>query len=349
MARCTDASPHAATTGADAVRVRAKAGTRATLAHAVLAAASLAVAGGASAQSDYPSRPIRIVAPFPAGGSTDLLARGIGQRLIEAWGQQVVIDNRSGANGIVGSEIVAKASPDGQTLLMNAIGHAANASLYRKLPYDTLRDFSAIIAVADVPIVLAVHPQLKVNSVQELIALARAKPGQLNCASGGIGASHHLAGELFRLSTRTDFQHIHYKGGGPAMIELVGGRVDMMFTPISTSIQHVKAGRLKALGVTSPQRVALVPDVPTIAESGVPGYEARAWYGLVGPAGMSPAVVAKLNREIDQALKAAELREKVIAVGAIPMGGTAAEFDTFIRREVAKYAEVAKAGGIRLD
>jgi tripartite-type tricarboxylate transporter receptor subunit TctC len=302
-----------------------------------------------TAEAAYPNRPIRILIPFPAGGSTDLLARMAGQRLTDAWGQPAVADNRVGANAILASEIAAKAAPDGYTLLMIAIGHAANVSLYRKLPYDTLSDFTPLIAVGDVPIFLAVHPQVKAASVKELIALAKAKPGGINCASGGVGASHHLAGELFRQMTGTDFQHIQYKGGGPALIELVGGRVDIMFTPVSTAIQYVKGGRLRALAVTSPQRVALMPELPTIAESGVPGYESRAWYGLVGPGRMNKALVAKLNNEIERMLKSAEGRDKLQSLGVIPMGGSAGEFDTFIRREIEKYAKVAKAGGIRIE
>lgn len=316
----------------------------------ILAALLLVTPAAAiAAESAFPARPIRILIPFPAGGSTDLLARMVGQRLTDAWGQPTVPDNRVGANAILASEIAAKSAPDGHTLLMVAIGHAANASLYRKLPYDTLNDFSPIVAVGDVPIFLAVHPQVKATSVKELIALARAKPGGLNCASGGVGASHHLAGELFRQMTGTDFQHIQYKGGGPALVELVGGRTDMMFTPVSTAIQHVKGGRLRALAVTSPQRVAITPELPTISEAGVPGYESRAWYGLVGPGRMSKTLVTRLNGEIDRALKSAEGRDKLLGLGIIPMGGNAAEFDTFIRRELEKYAKVVKTGGIRVE
>lgn len=314
------------------------AGTLTTLAHT-----------GIAAEPAYPARPIRILIPFPAGGSTDLLARMVGQRLTDAWGQPAVPDNRVGANAILASEIAAKAAPDGHTLLMIAIGHAANVSLYRKLPYDTLADFTPLVAVGDVPIFLAVHPQVKAATVKELIALMKARPGGINCASGGVGASHHLAGELFRQMTGTDFQHIQYKGGGPALIELVGGRVDLMFTPVSTALQYVKGARLRALAVTSPQRVTVTPELPTIAEAGVPGYESRAWYGLVGPGRMSKTIVAQLNGEIDRMLKSAEGRDKLQSLGVIPMGGSAAGFDAFIRREVEKYARVVKAGGIRLE
>src|SRR6476661_1693704 len=219
--------------------------------HACAAAVLLAgIALDAAAQT-YPSKPIRILVPFPPGGSTDFLARGIGNKITAAWGQQVVIDSRGGAAGIVATDIAAKAAPDGYTFLMNAISHASNASLYSKLPYDTLRDFAAITSVADVPIVLATRVQFGANSVSELIAMARAKPGGVTCAAGGVGASSHLAGELFRSAAKIDWQTVQYKGGGPALIDLLGNQVDITFSPIASSLQYFKAGRLKALGVTS--------------------------------------------------------------------------------------------------
>ena len=312
----------------------------------LLFAMQMGGASGADSDRAYPYRPIRILVPFAPGGSTDLVARGIGEKLTKAWGQQVVIDNRTGADGIIASEIVANATRDGYTLLMNALGHAANPSLYRKLPYDTLKDFTPIILGADVPIMLVVHSSVKANNVSELLALARAKPGGLNCGTAGVGASHHLAAEVFRLATKIDLQYIHYKGAAPALLEVAAGRVDMMFAPVSSAIQHVKAGRLKALGVTSPKRVAIVPDLPTIAESGVPGYEARAWYGLVGPAKLDKGLTRKLNREIDHALRKTDLGDRLLAIGAVPMGGTPEEFGEFIQREVKKYAVVVKAAGI---
>lgn len=303
----------------------------------------------ASSQTAYPNKPIRIVVPFAPGGSTDFLARSIGQKLTEAWGQQAVIDNRSGAGGIVGTEIVANAAPDGYNLLLNAIGHAANPSLYKKLPYDTLRDFAPIVLIADVPTILVVHSQVNVSSVKELIALAKAKPGQLNLAAGGVGASSHLAAELFRSAAKIDWQNIQYKGGGPAFFELIGGKVDVMFSPVSSSIQQVKAGRIRALGVTSAKRVPLIPDVPTIAEAGLPGYEFQAWYGMVTAARAPKEIIAKLNREINDLLKNPQFREVMLARGAIPIGGSSEEFGEFIRREVKKYAAVAKEAGIRAE
>jgi tripartite-type tricarboxylate transporter receptor subunit TctC len=315
----------------------------------VCALALTVIAGHASAQSAYPSKSIRILVPFPAGGSTDFVARGIGQKITEAWGQQVVLDNRAGAAGIVATEIVAKAAPDGYTLLMNSVSHAANASLYSKLPYDTLRDFAPIILFADVPIILVVRSQFSANSVADLISLARAKPGQLNFAAGGVGASSHLAGELFRSMARIQWQTVQYKGGAPTLVDLLGGQVDLTFSPIASSIQHVKAGRLKALGVTSSKRVPLLPDLPTIAESGVPGYAASAWYGVVAPARVPRDIIQKLNREINALLKNAEFREGMLARGAVPMGGSSEEFAAFMRQEVGKYAALVKESGIKLE
>jgi len=315
----------------------------------VCALALAVIAGHASAQSAYPSKSIRILVPFPAGGSTDFVARGIGQKITEAWGQQVVLDNRAGAAGIVATEIVAKAAPDGYTLLMNSVSHAANASMYGKLPYETLRDFAPIILFADVPIILVVRSQFSANSVADLISLARAKPGQLNFAAGGVGASSHLAGELFRSMARIQWQTVQYKGGAPTLVDLLGGQVDLTFSPIASSIQHVKAGRLKALGVTSSKRVPLLPDLPTIAESGVPGYAASAWYGVVAPARVPRDIIQKLNREINALLKNAEFREGMLARGAVPMGGSSEEFAAFMRQEVSKYAALVKESGIKIE
>ena len=307
------------------------------------------VALAASAQSSYPDKPIRILVPFPPGGSTDFLARGIGNKITAAWGQQVVIDNRGGAAGIVATEIAAKAAPDGYTLLMNAISHASNASMYSKLPYDTLRDFAPITSVADVPIVLASRVQFPAHSVSELIALARNKPGGITCAAGGVGASSHLAAELFRSAAKINWQTVQYKGGGPALIDLLGNQVDITFSPIASSLQYFKAGRLKALGVTSAKRVPLMPDLPTIAESGLPGFEAGAWYGMVAPAHVPVDIIVKLNREINDLLRDPQFREGMISRGAIPMGGTREEFDAFLRREVKKYAALVKESGIKIE
>jgi len=232
---------------------------------------------------------------------------------------------------------------------MNAISHASNASLYSKLPYDTLRDFAAITSVADVPIVLATRLQFSANSVPELIAMARAKPGGITCAAGGVGASSHLAGELFRSAAKIEWQTVQYKGGGPALIDLLGNQVDITFSPIASSLQYFKAGRLKALGVTSSKRVPLMPELPTIAEAGLPGFEASAWYGMVAPVRVPKEIIVKLNREINELLRDPQFREGMIARGAVPMGGSSDEFDAFIRREVRKYAALVKEAGIRIE
>jgi tripartite-type tricarboxylate transporter receptor subunit TctC len=303
----------------------------------------------AVSQSQYPTKAIRIVVPFTAGGLTDILARGIGDRLSNGWGQPVVIDNRTGADGIVGAQIVSKAAPDGYTLLMIGISFAANPSTHRTMPYDTLQDFSPLINLADAPMVLAVQPQLKVNTVTELVTLARSKPNQVSYASGGNGSSQHLTAVLFEIMSKTDMHHIPYRGAAPAVLDLLGGRVDMMFSPLAASTQYAKAGRLKVLGVTSSKRVSLDPDLPTIAEAGVPGFEARAWFGLAVPAHVPKEVMLKLSRKIDEELRDPTFSKKLAEIGTVPAGGTPDEFAAFIRQEMSKYAAVVKKAGIKLD
>ncbi|MBI4193488.1 MAG: tripartite tricarboxylate transporter substrate binding protein [Betaproteobacteria bacterium] len=295
----------------------------------------------------YPTKPIRIVAPFPPGGTADFLARVLAEKLTQTWGQQVVVDNRSGAGGVIGSDIVAKATRDGYTLLMSAIGHAANPTLYKKLPYDTLRDFAPVVLIADVPLIVVVNPRLNVNSVKELIALARAKPGQLNFAAGGVGASSHWAGELFRSAAKIEWNTVQYKGGGPALLAVLGGESHLMFSPMPSSISLVKTGRLKGISITSPKRVSQTPDIPTIAEAGLPNYEFQGWYGLLAPAGVPQPILAKLNRDFNAALEDPSARSAMTARGAEPLGGSMKEFSEFLRREVKKYAAVAKEAGIR--
>ena len=299
------------------------------------------------AQQQYPNKPVRIVAPFPPGGTADFLARLLADKLTQTWGQQVVVDNRSGAGGVVGTEIVAKATRDGYTLLMSAIGHAANPALYQKLPYDTLRDFAPIVLIADVPLAVVVNPKLNANSVKELIALARSKPGQLNFAAGGVGASSHWAGELFRSAAKIEWQTVQYKGGGPALLAVLGNESQLMFSPVPSSIALLKAGRLKAIAVTSPKRMALIPDVPTIAEAGVPNYEFQAWYGLLAPAGVAQPILGKLNRDFNAALEDPPTRRAMTVQGAEPLGGSLEQFARFMPNEVRKYAAVAKEVGIR--
>jgi tripartite-type tricarboxylate transporter receptor subunit TctC len=301
----------------------------------------------AHAQQQYPTKPIRIVAPFPPGGTADFLARVLAEKLTQTWGQQVVVDNRSGAGGVIGTDIVAKATRDGYTLLMSAIGHAANPTLYKTLPYDTLRDFAPIVLIADVPLIVVVNPKLNVNSVKELIALARGKPGQFNFAAGGVGASSHWAGELFRSAAKIEWNTVQYKGGGPALLAVLSGESHLMFSPMPSSISLVKAGRLKGIAITSPKRVLQTPDIPTIAEAGLPNYEFQAWYGLLAPAGVPQPILMKLNRDFNAALEDPSARSAMTARGAEPLGGSMQEFSEFLRREVEKYAAVAKEAGIR--
>ncbi len=307
------------------------------------------VAGGAWAQA-YPVKPIRLVVPFPPGGATDILARAVAQKLTDAWGQSVIVDNRPGAGGNIGSELVAKAAPDGYTLEMGTVGtHAINASLYSKMPYDHVRDFAPVILVAGVPNVLVVNPGLPVNSVQELIAYAKANPGKLNFASSGSGTSIHLAGELFKVMAGVQMTHVPYKGSSPALQDLLGGQVQLMFDNLPPSLPHIKAGKLRALGVTSATRAPALPDVPTIAESGLPGFEASSWFGVLAPAGTPPAIIAKLNAEIAKWLDTPEAKEKMLALGANAAGGTPEDFAKHIAAETAKWAKVVKESGAKVD
>jgi tripartite-type tricarboxylate transporter receptor subunit TctC len=248
---------------------------------------------------------------------------------------------------VIGTDIVAKATRDGYTLLMSAIGHAANPTLYKKLPYDTVRDFAPVALIADVPLLIVVNPKLKVNSVKELIALARGKPGYLNFAAGGVGASSHWAGELFRSAAKIEWNTVQYKGGGPALLAVLSGEAHLMFSPMPSSIAMVKAGRLKAIAITSPKRASQMPDVPTIAEAGLPSYEFQGWYGLLAPAGVPQPILTKLNRDFNAALEDPATRNAMTSRGAEPLGGSMEHFSQFLRREVKKYAEVAKEAGIR--
>ena len=316
-----------------------------------LAAACVAFGLTATAVAQpYPTKPIRIVVPFPPGGATDLLARDVAPKLTEAWGQSVIVDNRPGAAGNIGSELVAKSAPDGYTLEMGTVGtHAINASLYAKMPYDHVKDFVPIILVAGVPNVLVVNPAVPANSVAELIAYAKANPGKVNFASSGAGTSIHLSGELFKVMAGVQMTHIPYKGSAPALQDLLGGQVQLMFDNLPPSLPHIKAGKLRALAVTSATRAPALPDVPTLAESGLPGFEASSWFGLVAPAGTPPSIVAKIDGEVAKWLATPEAKEKLSKQGANAFGGTPEDFAKHITAETAKWAKVVKDSGAKVD
>ena len=318
---------------------------------AIVAGIALIAAGVAPvAAADYPAKPIRIVVPFPPGGTTDILARAVAQKLSEAWSQQVIVDNRPGAGGNIGAELVAKAPPDGYTLVMGTVGtHAINPSLYAKMPYDHVKDFAPVILVAGVPNVLVVNPSLPLHSVRELIDYAKANPGKLNFASSGNGTSIHLSGELFKTMAGVQMTHVPYKGSAPALGDLMGGQVQLMFDNLPSSLALIKAGKLRALAVTSTERAAALPDVPTMAESGLPGYEASSWFGVLAPAGTPHEIVAKLNGAIAAWLATPEAKEKLLAQGAIAAGGTPEAFAKHIDVETAKWAKVVKASGAKID
>lgn len=296
--------------------------------------------------ADYPDRPIRIIVPFTPGGSTDILARMIGQKLTEAWGQQVIADNRPGANGVVAAEITAKSNPDGHTLMFVAIGHAINPLLQKNLPYDD-KAFTAVSLTAVLPQILAVKPALKATNMRELIALSKAQ--SLNYATGGVGSSQHLATELLSYMAKIKMNHIPYKGGNQGLLDVVAGHVDMTMTTALTVLPHSRSGRVRALGVSTAKRLEVAPEVPTIAESGVPGYESVAWYGLVAPAGIPAAVLAKLAAETIKATKSTEMQTTLTKQGAIPVGNTPKEFAAFIKSEQTKYAKVIKQAGIKAE
>ena len=318
----------------------------------VVLAAVIAIGAVApvAAQGTYPTKPVRLVVPFPAGGTTDILARAVAQKLSETWGQQVIVDNRPGAGGNIGSELVAKSPPDGYTLLMGTVGtHAINPSLYAKMPYDHVKDFVPVILVAGVPNVLVVNPSLPVNSVQELIAYAKANPNKLNFASSGNGTSIHLSGELFKTMTGVQMTHVPYKGSAPALSDLVGGQVQLMFDNLPSSLAFIKANRLRALAVTSTTRAPALPDVPTMVEAGVPNFEASSWFGMLAPAGTPPDIVARINGDVAKWLATPEAREKMMAQGAMAIGGSPDDFARHIAAETAKWAKVVKESGAKVD
>jgi tripartite-type tricarboxylate transporter receptor subunit TctC len=314
---------------------------------ALLAAADCAV--GAENAVDYPTKPIRLIVPWPPGGGTDVFARVIGQKLAERFGFTVVIDNRPGASGNLGAEMVAKSPPDGYTIMLATITLATNPSMYKSLGFDALKDFAPVTLVAGVPHVLVVSPSLPVNSVKDLIALAKAEPGKLNYASAGNGSPFHLAAELFKLTTGTVIVHVPYQGGGPAITAVIGGQVQLTFGNLLAVLPLVKGGKLKALGVTSARRSSAAPDLPTIAEEGVRGYDFSSWFGFFAPATARAEVVAKLNREIVQILQTPEMKQRLTQDGADVVASTPQEFGAYLAAETKKWGEVIRRAGIRAD
>jgi tripartite-type tricarboxylate transporter receptor subunit TctC len=321
-----------------------------SLTHAIATLTLLAafVATSAHAQP-YPTRPARIIAGFSPGGSTDIMARIVAQKLTDALQQQVVVENRPGANGNIAAETTAKAPPDGYTMLMAANGFTINASLYKKLPYNPVKDFSPITLFALIPNILVVHPALPAKSVRELIALARARPEELTHGSSGTGSPGHLAGEVFKLMANVRFIHIAYKGSSQAVVDLLGGHLQLAFPTIPVVVQHIKTGKLRALGVTSIRRSPSLPDIPAIAEAGVRGYEVVGWYGVLAPAGVPKEIIMRLNTEIARALRAPDLQERLLRDGAEPVGNTPDEFRAYIEADVVKWAKVIEAAGIRFE
>ncbi|MFN7086697.1 MAG: tripartite tricarboxylate transporter substrate binding protein [Burkholderiales bacterium] len=308
---------------------------------AALPAAAQTVPGGA-----YPARTVRIIVPYAAGGNTDITARAIGSRLGEAFGQQVIVDNRPGGATNIGSELAAKAAPDGYTLLMGGASNAINMTLYAKPPYDTLRDFAPVVLCVKGANVLSVHPSLPARSLRQLVALAKARPGQLNFASSGPGGSNHMAGELFKMMAGIDLQHVPYKGNAPALTDTVAGHVEMLFSGVPALLPHLNSGRLRAIAIGSLQRFAALPAVPTFDESGLAGYEATTWFGLMAPVKTPKDVTARLNAEIVKILAAPDIRNRFVNEGLEPIGGTQEEFARFIRDEIGKYAKVIKASAL---
>ena len=317
---------------------------------ASIAGVALTAAASATLAQSFPNRPVRILAPFPAGAGVDIVARMIGQPLSEQWGQAVVVDNRPGAGGTIACELVAKAVPDGHTLLLGNISTFAMApSLYKKLNYDPLKSFAPITRVNTSTNILVVHPNVQATTTQTFIALAKARPGQINYASAGSGTSPHLAAELFKSMAGIDLVHVPYKGSPQALTDLLGGQTQAMFASLVSAIPHVRQNRLRALGMTSTQRSAALPEVPTISESGLRGYDVSVWMGIVAPAGTPPAVIAQLNRQIAAILKTAEVREKLGAQGLEAVTDTPAEFTAYVAAEVPKWAKVIRQAGIVAD
>ena len=320
----------------------------------IIAAAVTATIGcgaAAAATSDaYPTRPIRIIVAYTPAGTTDILARLIGQKMTEKWGQSVIVENRPGANGNIGTEIAARATPDGYTILMaTAATHSINNTLYPKLSWHAERDFAPVSLVAVVPNLLVVNNALPAKSVKDLIAYAKANPGKLTFGSPGIGATAHLSMELFKTLTGTSMVHVPYKGSAGVLADVTGGQIQLAMDNIPVYLPQAKAGKIRALAVSSPKRAAAAPDIPTVAEAGVPGFEALSWFGLVAPAKTPPATVSKLAAETQRILKLPDVNERIVALGAQPVGGTPQEYAAFIKSEIQKWQKVIRSAGVKIE
>lgn len=314
----------------------------------VLTIAGLISAPGALAQK-YPEKAVRIVVPFAAGGGTDIIARIMAQKLADEWGRNVVVDNRPGGGTVIGSEIVVRSNPDGYTLLLTANPHSSNPALLAKLPYDTVRDFAAVTMTAAAPLLLVVHPTLPPRTVQELIAYAKARPNELTYASSGNGGPQHLAGELFKYMTGAGILHVPYRGGAPALTDLLGGQVQLSFASLLTSLPHIRAGRLRALGLTSLQRLETNPEIPTVAEAGVPGFEYLTWYGIFAPGGTPGPLIAKIQQDMARVLTSPEVKERLARDGVQAVGNKPDEFNAFIKQEIEKVTKLVRMAGIKPD
>ncbi len=313
------------------------------------AAALIAVAGAAAAQQAYPNKPIRMTTPYAPGGSTTILARMVAQKLTESWGQQVIVENRPGGNTVIGTESLAKSAPDGYTIMLTSNIHVINPNLFPNLPYDPVRDFAPIGTVSRIEFVLVVHPSVPANTLQEFIALAKSSPGKLNYATSGSGGAGHLATEMFSVMTGVKMQHIPYKGGGAALIDLIGGQVDLGFAVPLEFTPHIKSGKLRALAISGEARLPSLPDVPTFTEAGLPGLDIAFWQGILAPAGTPKAIIDKLSAELARILAMPDIREKLVFQGVQPYINTPEQFASLIKADLAKFAKLIKTANIRLE
>ncbi len=309
----------------------------------------LAFIGGAACAQNFPVKPVRIVIGFPPGGATDVSARAVAQKLTESFGQQVIVDNRPGAASNIGAELVARAAPDGYTLFMGSVSTSINPSLYSKLGYDALKDFAAVTQIANTPFLLVVHPSMPARNVKELVAFAKARPGQINYATAGTGSGGHLFAELFRSLAGIEIVSVAYRGAAAATVDVMAGQVPMMFDNILTTLPLARSGKLRALAVSTAQRSEIASDIPTVAEAGLPGYDANAWFGMFVPAATPRERIDRLHGEIAKGLQTPDMHERLRSLGATPVGSTPAQFAEFFRVEVAKWAKVVKAAGVRAD